>query len=220
MKPLITAQAAEKIARFNSIGLHYNLVAEAVYRFRAKLSDPFDPCYQPYITAALISFDMGRMMGRSGVGRYDRHAGGFAAALARKLEILRPHLSHICDVRLDQLSLDCEGERIKEAYRILAQGGEESLNQRGGTFHVGATKILHFLNPQAFIIVDSNARLAFQTSCEIPHALSDGRYLERLEHAKRDVLEFGVDEFCALEQGTPLTRIYDKLTFMTGARLK
>jgi hypothetical protein len=214
---LITEDAAKKIADFNSIGLHYNLVADAVYRLRAQLSDPFDPSYQPYIIAALTSFDMGRMMG---VSRYDKGKGTFATALEAKLKAVRPHVSHLCHIRLDELSVDSERRRIQETYAVLAASGEGSLNQRRGTFHVGASKIMHFLNPQAFIIVDSNAQLAFQAASGIPRAFSSERYLERLACAQRDVLEFGVDRFCALDAGVPLTRIYDKLTFMSGAALK
>ena len=41
-------------------------------------------------------------------------------------------------------------------------------------------------------------------------------YLECMECAKADILSFGVDDFRSLDPGTPLTRIYDKLTFVTG----
>jgi hypothetical protein len=104
--------------------------------------------------------------------------------------------------------------------RSSAADGKGSLNQRRAAFHVGATKILHFLNPRAFIIVDSNARLAFQEAHGIPRAYTSENYVKRLECAKQDVLEVGMDAFCALEAGVPLTRIYDKLTFMTGVKLK
>ena len=220
MKSLIAKDAAKKIADFNSVGLHYNLVADAVYEIREQLSDPFDPRYKPYIIAALISFDMGRMMGDNATSRYAKGRGTFATALEKKLEALRPHLSHLCDVHLHELSLPSEATHIREAHTILAAGGEGSLNQQRGASHVGATKILHFLNPQAFIIVDSNARRAFQEAHGISRIFTSDNYVKRLEHAKRDVLEFGPAEFSALEEGVPLTRIYDKLTFMTGAVLR
>jgi hypothetical protein len=37
--------------------------------------------------------------------------------------------------------------------------------------------------------------------------------------AKEDILNYGVDNFRALEPETPLARIYDKLTFITGEGL-
>ena len=197
---MITADAAQKVARFNSLGLHYNLVADAVYRVREQL-DPFDPAYRRYIIAALIAFDMGRMMG--GNASDDRGEGSFASALAVKLGAVRPHLEHLREVRLDELSLSSQGRDIEAAYAILAAGGPGALNQRGGRFHVGATKILHFLNPRAFIIVDSNARLAFRRAHGVAGAFSSGSYVERMKHAQRDVREFGVEDFCALEEGVP-----------------
>jgi hypothetical protein len=33
-----------------------------------------------------------------------------------------------------------------------------------------------------------------------------------------DILNFGIEEFSALEKGVPIARIYDKLTFMTGSK--
>ncbi len=60
---MIILGASEKIRHFNKIGVHYNLVADAVYKLRNSLPDPFDSQYMPYIIAALVSFDMGRMMG-------------------------------------------------------------------------------------------------------------------------------------------------------------
>jgi hypothetical protein len=36
--------------------------------------------------------------------------------------------------------------------------------------------------------------------------------------AQRDIQIYGVPEFQDLERDTPITRIYDKLTFMTGKK--
>jgi len=214
---MITTDAVKKIARFNSIGLHYNLVADAVYDYRAQVGDPFDPRYQPYIIAALVSFDMGRMMGANATHRYDKSDGSFASILETKLESLRPIIGHLADVRLPDLSPQSEADSIREAYDILSAPGEGSLNQRGSRFHVGATKVLHFINPHAFIIVDSNAQRAFKVAHGIGRGFSSERYIERLRCARQDVIDFGVEDFLALDRGVPLTRIYDKLTFMTGS---
>lgn len=111
-----------------------------------------------------------------------------------------------------------------KSYVILSSAGKDGLNRRGGGFHVGATKILHFINPEAFIIVDSNAARAFKLSHHVRFrnttqpGYSSDKYIDCMEHAKRDILNFGVTEFCALEKGVPMARIYDKLTFMTGSK--
>lgn len=219
---MITSRASEKIRYFNKIGLHYNLTADAIYKIRNSIIDPFGITYMPYIIAGLISFDMGRMMGPDAAGRYDPGAGGFATLLQRKLNTIRRHLSHLVDSRIDILSLDTEAGNIKKAYDILSSAGEESLNRKGGGFYVGASKILHFLNPQAFIVVDSNAARAFKQLHNVSFrnatqpGYSGDKYIQCMKCAKKDIIEFGVREFCALEPGIPIARIYDKLTFVTG----
>lgn len=222
---MITLNPSEKIKDFNRHGLHYNLVADAVYRYRADVSNPFGAESLPYIIAALVSFDMGRMMGPDAQSRYDTAAGGFAALLQKKLKSIRPYIGHLRGIRLDILPLASEAGNIKIAYDILSCDGEEGLNQRGGEFHVGASKILHFLCPQTFIIVDSNAARAFRHSHQLGFrnttqpGYSSDKYVQCMECAKKDITRFGVEKFCALEMGIPLARIYDKLTFMTGVGL-
>jgi len=222
---MITSSAQEKIHQFNKFGLHYNLVADAVYKLRKSLYDPFISEYMPYLIAALVSFDMGRMMGPDSKSRYDKKAGGFATLLEKKISAIKPYISHLINLRIDVLSPRSEAANIKKAYDILSSAGKDGLNQRGGGFHVGASKILHFLNPQAFIIVDSNATRAFRVSHHVNFrnttqpGYSSDKYIDCMEHAKRDIIKFGVEDFCALEEGIPMARIYDKLTFITGAKM-
>ena len=222
---MIILGASEKIRHFNKIGVHYNLVADAVYKLRNSLPDPFDSHYMPYIIAALVSFDMGRMMGPDANSRYDKKAGGFATLLEKKLKTIRPYISHLIDSRIDVLCPRSEKGNIKKAYDILSSAGKESLNRKEGGFHVGATKILHFINPEAFIIVDSNAARAFRRSHHVSFrnttqpGYSSDKYIDCMECAKKDILKYGVEEFCALEEGVPIARIYDKLTFMTGSKM-
>jgi hypothetical protein len=94
---MITSNAKEKIGEFNSIGLHYNLVADAVYKKRTDLDSPFNPEYLPYIVAALISFEMERMMGPNRASRYDIKAGGFATLLSQKLAKIQPLITAVQD---------------------------------------------------------------------------------------------------------------------------
>lgn len=221
---MITMNASEKIRKFNERGLHYNLVADEVYRIRNSKLDPFDNEYMPYIIAALISFDMGRMMGSNAESRYDIKREGFANHLLKKLNTIKPYIDHLMKLRLEDFSLSSEKENIKMAYSILSSGGKDGLNQKQGEFHVGSTKILHFMNPRLFIIVDSNAARAFKLSHRVNFrnttqpGYSKDKYIECMEHARTDILNFGVDEFCALDKGVPIARIYDKLTFMTGSK--
>ena len=83
-------------------------------------------------------------------------------------------------------------------------------------FHAGAAKTLHFLNPGLFIIVDSYAAKAFQMAHSVNPGYSSRKYLQRMECAQSDIRNYGEPRFQELEPGTAMTRIYDKLTFMTG----
>lgn len=222
---MITSAAKEKIKRFNLAGLHYNLVADAVYEQRRFIKEPFGEEYQRYITAALISFDMNRMMGQGGENKYDIEAGGFAKKLKDKLALIKPAICHLTDNTLIDIDVENEKAAIISAYKELASDGKNGLNQRGSKFPVGATKILHFINPELFIIIDSNASRAFRSYHGVGYSnttqpgYTAERYIECLKHAKQDILDFGVQAFLSLEEGTPLARIYDKLTFMTGSDL-
>jgi hypothetical protein len=223
---MITSNASEKIALFNKIGLHYNLVADAIYRVRQTCEDPFSNTYLPYIVAGLMSFDMTRMMGKDPLGRYDINAEGFAARLEKKLNLIKPAISYLVSRHIEELDLVKDGTAITEAYDLLAASGDASLNYRGGRFPVGASKILHFLNPNAFIIIDSNAACAFKASHNVSFrdstqpGYSGKKYVECLGLAQAHISEFGLKAFSDLESDTPLCRIYDKLTFITGVQIK
>jgi hypothetical protein len=220
---MITTDAEQKIQNFNQIGLHYNLVAEGIYKMRSSLDSPFNQNYIQYIIAGLISFEMERMMGPNRKSRYGLAAGGFAALLAEKLEYIRPLIFHLAHSKLTELDIEKERKNLTTAYAILAGAGEKGLNQRFGEFHVGATKILHFLNPDTFLIIDSNAARAFKKSHDIKFrnttqpGYTNSKYIACMKCAQQDIIDFGVDSFRNLEPKTPLARIYDKLTFITGS---
>jgi hypothetical protein len=223
---MITSNAKDKIEGFNSIGLHYNLVADAVYKMRSSLDSPFNSQYLKYIIAALISFEMERMMGPDRTSRYDREVGGFATLLAQKLAKVQPLISHLTRSNLTSLDIEKERESITAAYEMLAEDGVDGLNRRKGGFHVGATKILHFINPDGFLIIDSNASRAFRSHHDIsfrnttqPGYTAD-KYIACMKCAQEDILVYGVDNFLALEPETPMARIYDKLTFITGSDIQ
>ena len=73
------------------------------------------------------------------------------------------------------------------------------------------------------MIVDSNAARAFRAAGHVyflnstPPGYTPDLYVQCLKHAITDIKEYGMRDFQTLEPGTPLTRIYDKLTFITGA---
>ena len=222
---MILKNATRKVARYNEVGLHYNLVANQIYEKRfVDDTDPFDTSFLRYIIAGLISFDMRRMMGKGLVAKYEIEAGGFASRLNSKLQEIRPLLDPLINLNLTQTNLEQNSHAIEAAYNTLSAKGNGALHENQTKFfHVGATKILHFLNPKLFIIVDSNAARAFRRAHNLPFknttqpGYSAPSYIKCMECAQKDILTYGLEQFQALEPSVPITRIYDKLTFATGS---
>jgi len=145
--------------------------------------------------------------------------------VAEQRAAIRPLLEPIINLNLLLVDLQKNGDVIKQAYRILSERGVNALHaDRNKHFYVGATKILHFLNPELFIIIDSNAARAFHSAWQVPFknstqpGFSAELYLECMKRAWSEIYDYGLNRFQALEPGTPITRIYDKLTFVTGSR--
>jgi len=82
---------------------------------------------------------------------------------------------------------------------------------------------MHFINPELFIIIDSNSARALEIAHNIGYrnttqpGYCDAKYIESLRHAQTDIIAFGINEFCLLEKEIPMARIYDKLAFTTGS---
>lgn len=221
---MITSNASSKISRFNASGYHYNFVAERIYEYRKTCPDLYGADYLPYITAGLISFDIGRMMGEGTEQKYDISKDGFAKKLFNKLQKLKAIIGHLTNASIINTDIHKEKNSIKSAYEILASKGKDDLHENAAkAFHVGATKILHFLNPEFFIIIDSNAARAFRNCRDVPFknttqpGYTAELYVECMRHVQQDIKDFGVSNFQNLEPGSPITRIYDKLTFATGS---
>lgn len=220
MSNVILADASQKIKRFNAIGLHYNLVADQIYEKR-RSTDPFDESFLPYIIAGLISFDLGRMMGDK---PYEIKGDHFASRLNRKLQNISPLLKPLMNTTLTEINLQQQRASIIESYNALARGNGALHMDSRKSFPVGATKILHFLNPQLFIIVDSNAARAFKMAHGLPFknttqpGYSAELCIKCMEHAREDILKYGLKNFRKLDKpDVPIMRIYDKLTFVTGS---
>jgi len=224
MTSSVLDDAIEKIASFNESGLHYNLVANAIHKQRVAIENPFSQSFLPYLIAGLISFDMGRMMGTR---KYILDGNSFASRLNSKLQDIRHLLEPLMKISLTQINLQEHQDAIIKAYTTLSSKGIGALHENPKkSFHVGATKILFFLNPELFIIIDSNAARAFRAAWDIPfrntaqHGYSADRYLECMKCAQKDILEYGEDQVRSLDPDIPLTRVYDELTFVMGANLK
>jgi hypothetical protein len=226
----ILQNADSKIKQFNYMrkGPRYNQAAGQIYTERLKGNvNPFGSNYAQHIISGLIAFDMARagMMGKS---PHNTAPGFFAYRLMNKLATIKPLLEPIIDCSITEINITACNNDIIKAYKELAAGGSGALHAKGKHFDVGATKIMHFLNPNLFIIIDRNAAEAYRISHNIDYkkkpvpvpGYSPEKYISCMECAQKDIQSYSIERFKALENSTPLTRIYDKLTFVTGGGIK
>ena len=215
----ILDNAARSLNEYNSRCVHYNLIAQGVYQARERIGDPLSLKFRPYIVAGLIGFDMRRTMGKKPYS-----SDGFQGRLSKCLGSEQGNLAGLANMNLAPADLSGVRSEIKAAYERLASGCDAS----GKDFHAGATKVLHWLFPELFIILDRNAAAAFQKHYQIGFrqttqpGYESKKYFKCLEEAQKEIVRFGVDSFRALEPGpppTPLARIFDKIAFVVGAHL-
>jgi hypothetical protein len=221
---ILGAEAADKVWVYNRTCLHYDLVAREVYTMRDDGSGVFERGYLAYVIAGLVTFDLGRQMGKGNDQRYLPEEGGFADRLRQTLDEVRPHLEPLMGETIEGIELEQAAGRVEMAYEILSRGGSSGLHAEGKEFHVGATRVLGFLNPHLFITIDGPAAKAFaehhdvEFKAGIQPGYSWAKYLDCLSHAQNEIRHLG-PEFQELEPGTPSARLFDKVAHITGQEL-
>lgn len=217
---MILHRADIAIAEYNQGGLRYNRVADAIYRAR-ETTNPFCADYEPYIVEGLIAFDMGRTMGPG--DKYEANGTGFRARLRAKMRSVRERLKGVPLVCLHQIELASFHDLITKAYDCLAASGGSALHgNQAKRFHVGATKILHWIAPALFIMLDRNVASAFRKHHGVKFAKTTQpgytaeKYFSCLKHAQAEIEAYGYESFRRLEPATPLARLFDKVAFVVG----
>jgi len=232
-KRAILYNADKKIKYFNRIGIHYEAVYHYVIRRRKETEQIYDKNFLDDIVAGLISFDMQRMMGKK---KYITE--GKNSWAERLYNTLNPHKANIVSLRsykLQSINFDGNGigQTIENIFNDLSKPGNESLNRRSDkeSFSVGASKILHFLIPDLFIILDSNAKRELKKNHKFPDIKIDGSlYMKAIRIYQRELKQWeqteGDPQFRKLlaidtswknfggKRTTPLPRIIDKCTFV------
>lgn len=217
---MILEDPESAVADYNRRGCHYNLVAEGIYQMRANI-DPFSEEYEPFIIAGLIAFDMGRMMGQG--DKYAVGGRGFRGRLRAKMRAIRLAVGDLPASCLHQVDLAAGASAIETAYERLAETGEGALNaDPSDQFHVGATKILHWLAPSLFIMVDTNVATAFREHHRVNYrkgtqpGYTAKKYVECLQHAQTEIQAYGHEQFMQIEPNTPMARLFDKAAWIAG----
>jgi hypothetical protein len=216
--PLLDGSAKELIDAYNCgpEGPRYNRVAAKVYAARLSHGDPLSPKFECAILDGLVGFGMARTI-----------KGGCTTLkprLQRCLDMARKStvLDQFRDSCLSCADLDASRSAITSVYNCFAQSGTLHPTDQS---HVGATKTLHWLFPELFLIVDGNAARAFHAHFSVrlrnttQPGYSAAKYIECLQKAQKEIQSFGVQQFRQLEPMTPEARIFDKIAFIVGQKL-
>jgi len=225
---MLLSNVAERLAAYERHGLHYHLAAMGIYAAREEIGDVFSPDYQPYIIAGLIAYDMARFLGDEPYGREKPYKGEkpykkeFALRLREKLEKVKTSLEPILLKSLSTVEFDDTIKSdFRQAYDTLTAGGTDGLHESEKRFCVGASKILHWLNPELFIMLDSHISKAFyhHPTASIPlwragaPVYTPDNYLRCLELAQREIIEYGEARLRRDGKGLPLANIYGNTAF-------
>ena len=138
------------------------------------------------------------------------------------MKAIQPDIEPLSTISIANVKIEEVSQSIKKSYLILSKKGKSGLHSGGKHFHVGTTKILHFINPELFPIVDSNAAKTLRALFGLPYknstqpGYSADLYLKSIVTIKEAVSKYGFKEFQLLEPETPMMRIFDKLTFAFG----
>jgi hypothetical protein len=215
--PLLNEHAKELIDDYNRnprCKKRYNPAAEAVYQERRNLGDPLKLQFEPHIIVGLKSFDMGRTM-----------VAGFDDRLRSSLQAVRanPLIGTFKEYLLSSADLSANGSEIESVYDCLACPGR--LHPRKQS-HVAATKILHWLFPDLFLMLDSNVARAFRNhfGVRLNESTQPGYsakiYLTCLKSAQNEIRTFGADRSVNLNQGRRRPGFSTRLPLLSAVALK
>lgn len=212
---------SENIQKYNRLCRHYDIIATSCYSARQHMAHALSDDYFPNIISALIVFDMQRQMGSGLASKYEKSSNGFATRLG---EVLESQAQTFYKLEMESINnIDCDKYKndIYSVYDALACNGVLAEGEK--SFHVGATKILHFIHPNLFPIVDSNSAAVLRDKFDISYKktgqldYTKDKYVASMKKIQEYILGMGVERFQLLEPGTPLTRIFDKLAFVQGS---
>lgn len=188
----------------------YNPAAMRAYRLLATGGMPRNRSAWLALGEALIAFDMGRQLERLESPKGRDHLCRLRRALARCAPLLRSLLSA-------RISPPFVRSHITTLIRLFDQLSGSGRVVPGERFVVGATKALHFLNPELFLIVDKNvAEKLHQHTPLLPKSATNYRgfdYVVALKIVASATRAYGVARLRNLQAGQPALRIVDKILF-------
>jgi len=128
----------------------------------------------------------------------------------------RPLIGVFRECRLSSVDLTAYVSEIESVYECLAHAGILHPVKQS---HVATTKILHWLFPDLFLMLDSRVARVFRDVFGVKFVkstqpgYSTEKYVQCLQLAQSDIRSFGAERFRALEASMPEARIFDKIAW-------
>jgi hypothetical protein len=91
-----------------------------------------------------------------GMARFGKMDDKFVDKLRKKLNDTKAILVKFRNLQIESQDWQRYEEDVKKLYDTLSVGGKDGLSADGDRFDVGATKIMNFLFPELFVMVDKN----------------------------------------------------------------
>jgi hypothetical protein len=129
---------------------------------------------------------------------------------------MRALIGEFREGRLSSVDLPAYVSEIESVYECLAHAGTLHPEDQS---HVAATKVLHWLFPDLFLMLDSRVAGVFRDVFGVSFVKSTQpgysaeKYVKCLQLAQSDIRSFGAERFRALEANTPEARIFDKVAW-------
>lgn len=213
---MILEHVSRRIAEYDRQSpRRYNDAADSVYSARRESRCGADGHLEAMVEG-LEAFGMSRVMGTKG----DRHS-QWTKRFQQRVEIVIDVLGRLTEASLVTVNLETHRQTISDCYESLsgASKDDSSIWRKGDRIvnsPVGATKVLHWIVPELFIMVDANVRRAFKHCYpEISGKDAAGTYLEQMQAAQREIRELG-EELPLLCDDLPVARVFDKVAFVVG----
>ncbi len=218
----ILNHAAEKIAKFNS-GIsstvtfyHDVLNARGENKSLVDESGNVGDTFLGMIEEAVryyFKMDRGGRMG-------DKEE--FIKRLKRKVasDKMKETLARLRDVNIVSPNLDDYKSDAEQLYESFSSG-EDGLSADGSYFYVGATKVMHCLLPEPFVMLDKNVAKAV-LNLRPPQYYSFTQFWTTMSKCRNELLEWRriygkTDSLLVLDlKPTTLTRIFDKCASTMG----
>lgn len=210
----LLADARNRVRKYDAQAkakVRYNPAATYAYHKLAVGHIPRGTMAWLALERTLLAFDMGRQIGGVGTCKLRTSSQSLRNILSENALVLRPLLS----VRLSVASVRRHRAKIARLFDLLAKCDGVVAGKR---FPVGATKVLHFLNPELFQIIDKRVAETLRShQPALPRTATQYTgltYVTALYFVAQSIRKYGQSKLWRIQSTQPTLRIVDKVLFM------